>query len=371
MARKKIVRRMPPLPKGPRLGAKDHKAERLLEILRGIAVTNQRNESQPFYPLREVASRYQVPVSTVARVYGQLEDEGILSSIRGSKTILQGLSSARHLSVRGVVGLPASLSRFVTVQDYRTFFIRTLRELRRRDFATATVFFDRTDEDPGRLVRRMKKYKVDTILWYLPNEVAHDIALRLNDVGIRVLGIGDGSLSGLNCCYEVRREVAIRAILRDWQSSSGIKSVVIVRGIRSAAYEQRVEAILERENVPCEFMSLGNRPVESFLDSLGQDKRRGIIFLSPAASMFSFRSPEDLTHLLSRCRVAFVGGPVSIPFAKPPDTKVDLVVVDWQLVAERIANDLVTKQTFGPKDKVVFEARHQLQVPLSQYAQSL
>ena len=117
MARKKIVRRMPPLPKGPALRAKEHKAERLLEILRGIAVTNQREEPQPFYPLRDVASQFQVPVSTVARVYGQLEDEGILSSVRGSKTILQGLSSARHLSVRGIVAMPASLSRVVTVQD--------------------------------------------------------------------------------------------------------------------------------------------------------------------------------------------------------------------------------------------------------------
>ena len=69
---------MPPLPKGLALRAKDHKTERLLEILRGIAVTNQREEPQPFYPLRDVASQFQVPVSTVARVYGQLEDEGIL-----------------------------------------------------------------------------------------------------------------------------------------------------------------------------------------------------------------------------------------------------------------------------------------------------
>src|ERR1700756_5951924 len=112
MARKKIVRRMPPLPKSAALRATDHKADRLLEILRGIAVTNQRDEPQPFYPLREVASRFQVPVSTVARGYGQLEEEGILTSVRGSKTVLQGLSSARHLSVRGIVGLPASPSRF-------------------------------------------------------------------------------------------------------------------------------------------------------------------------------------------------------------------------------------------------------------------
>jgi len=371
MARKKIVRRMPPLPKGPALRAKEHKAERLLEILRGIAVTNQREEPQPFYPLRDVASQFQVPVSTVARVYGQLEDEGILSSVRGSKNILQGLSSARHLSVRGIVAMPASLSRFVTVQDYRMFFIRTLRELRRKDFATATVFLEKSEESPDRFVRRMKKYKVDTILWYLPNIGAKEIALRLKDAGIRVLGVSEGSLSGMVCCYEFGREGAITGILRDGQASSGIKSVTVIRGTRAVAYEERLEAIIEKENLAGEVATLGNQRIERFLESLGEHTQRGIIFLSSAAALFSFRSPENLTKLLSSSRVCFVGGPVSIPFAEAPDAKVDLVVVDWQLVAERIVNDLVTQRAPEVPETSVFEARHELQVPLNQYAQVL
>jgi len=370
MPRKKIVRHLPPLPKGPALRVKDHKAERLLEILRGIAVANQQDKSQPFYTMRDVTSRFQVPVSTVARVYGQLEDEGILTSIRGSKTILQGLRTTRHLSVRGVVGMPASLSRFVTVQDYRMFFIRTRRELRLRDFATATVFFERSEEGSDRLAQRIKKYKVDTVLWYLPGIAAKGIALRLNDAGIRVLGVGGGSLSGIDCCYEIRREAAVTAILRDWQSVSGIQSATIVRGRRSAADVEQLEVLLERENLPCEVASLGNQSVEKFLDSLGANKKRGIIFLSSAASMFSFRSPENLP-LLSRSRVAFVGGPVSIPFAKVPEAKVDLVIVDWQLVAERIVNDLLMKKTFATRKPIVFEAQARLHVPLSHYAQSL
>ena len=87
--------------------------------------------------------------------------------------------------------------------------------------------------------------------------------------------------------------------------------------------------------------------------------------------MFSFRSPENLRNLLTCARVAFVGGPVSVPFAKAPDAKVDLVLVDWQLVAERIVNDLLTKKTVATKTPIVFEAQARLHVPLSQYAQSL
>src|SRR5439155_8336868 len=113
--------------------------------------------------------------------------------------------------------------------------------------------------------------------------------------------------------------------------------VTIVRGTRSAAYsipsEEQLELLLEKEHLGCEVASLGHHSVERFLESLAGDKERGIIFLSSAASMSSFRSPESLRGLLTCSRVAFVGGPVSIPFAKVPEAKVDLVIVDCQLVA--------------------------------------
>jgi hypothetical protein len=112
-------------------------------------------------------------------------------------------------------------------------------------------------------VNRLKKSKVDTVLWYLPGVWANDVALRLADAGIRVLGIGDGSLAGIFCRYEVRREAAITAILHDWRSTSGITSVTVVRGNRSAAYEERLEAILDRENFHYEVVGLGNERIES------------------------------------------------------------------------------------------------------------
>jgi hypothetical protein len=107
------------------------------------------------------------------------------------------------------------------------------------------------------------------------------------------------------------------------------------------------------------------------VNSLGEDKKRGIAFLSSPAAMLSLRAPETLTNLLSSYRVGFVGGPVSTAFARAPAAKVDLVVVDWQLVAKRIVNDLVAKPALENRETTVFEARHQIQVPLNQYAQSL
>jgi hypothetical protein len=53
-------------------------------------------------------------------MYDEREAEGILVGVRGSKTLLQGTSSGRHLSVLGLVALPAFTSSFVTLQDVRT-----------------------------------------------------------------------------------------------------------------------------------------------------------------------------------------------------------------------------------------------------------
>ncbi len=104
MARKKIARGLSPLPSRLTFKAKKkHKGAQLLETLRDIAIANQQEEPQVFYPIREVARHLGVPVSTVSRIYNALEEEGILVSVRGSKTLLQGLSGGRDLSVLGFI----------------------------------------------------------------------------------------------------------------------------------------------------------------------------------------------------------------------------------------------------------------------------
>jgi hypothetical protein len=372
MARKKIVRGLPPLPKRLTFKAKQHKGAQLVEILRGIALPNQQEEPQVFYPIREIARRFAVPVSTVSRIYHQLEEEGILVSIRGSKTLLQGLSGGRHLSVLGFVGMPALTSFFVTLQDYRTFFIRTRRELRARGFAVATVFYDRSEGQNGRLFSRIDKHDFDTVLWHQPDRAAKEVVPQLKDRGVQVIAVSDRGFPSIRCRYEVQREPAIASILRDWHSNGGITSAVIVRGVEiSAAKEELLKTLLEEEGLAYEFKSAGDQRLGDFLSSLGGDKHRGIIFPSMAAAMFGFRAPEALARLMSRARVALTGGPVSIPFAQVPDVAADLVVVDWQLVAEQIVTDLINRKAFNRAETTVFEAKAHLRVPLSQYAQRL
>jgi hypothetical protein len=60
MARKKVSRTLAPLPKKRALDEADHKAERLIEVLRDVAVKNQREQPRAFMPTRlPLASAWQ------------------------------------------------------------------------------------------------------------------------------------------------------------------------------------------------------------------------------------------------------------------------------------------------------------------------
>ena len=372
MARKKAVRGLPPLPARLAFKATEHKGAWLLETLRGIAIANQQEEPQVFYTIREVAQHFAVPVSTVSRVYNQLEDEGILVAVRGSKTLLQGLNWGRHLSVLGFVGMPAFTPSFVTLQDYRTFFIRIRRELRARGFAVAAVFYNRNEVSSGRLASRIDKYEFDIVLWHEPDRAAKETVPRLRDSGVQVIGISDRGFPSIRCRYEIQREAAITSILRDWRIRGGIKSAVVVRGTQtSAAKEELLKTLLEEEGLAYEFKSAGDQQFVEFLEPLTTDNCRGIIFPSMAAAIYACRAPEALANLMFRARVALTGGPMNIPFAQVPDVAADLVVVDWQLVAEQIVTDLISRKAFDRAEATVFEAQAHLRAPLSQYAQSL
>src|SRR2546421_3338846 len=213
MAREKIARRLAPLPPKTILKSREHKTARLAEILRGIAVTSQTDEPQIFYPVRDVADRFRTSISVVAKAYERLEDKGLLSTVRGSKTLLQGIRTARRLSVLGFIGMPAAVPAFIGLQDYRIFFIRVRRELRARRFAVAMVLFDPADMKSGRLEKRIVKYDFDTVLWYRPDASSREDVSLLKDAGVRMIAVSDHALSPIHLRYEIRRDTAVNQIL--------------------------------------------------------------------------------------------------------------------------------------------------------------
>jgi hypothetical protein len=373
MARKKVSRALAPLPSRRALAKAHHKTEALTAILRDVAVKNQREQPLAFHSVRAVAAHFRVPVSTVSRAYHVLEQEGLISRVRGSKTVLQGLHFDRQLKVRSFVGFPASVSRFVTLQDYRTFFIRIRRELRLRGFAAATAFFEPAEAGSDALSKRFKAYEVDTVIWFQPGKESAITALHLADMGIRLLGVANDSFCQIPCRYQVRRDGAIRALLASWKTEQpGRVTVVESKEQRAAAIDETLHGILDELGIPWSVATYQSQRSEAFLRELQRKKTSGVIFSSSAlASKFCFRAPGAVADLLAAHRVALVNGPVSMPFAKVPDVKVDLVTVDWQLVAEKIVDDLISQDAFQLPGPTFFDAEAKLRVPLSAFAQSI
>jgi DNA-binding LacI/PurR family transcriptional regulator len=374
MARKKVPRALPRLPKKAALARALYKTDRLVDILRDVALKNRGKQPRAFYAVREVAKSYGVPLSTVARAYRRLEQEGLLTRVRGSRTLLQGLHYDRRFGIRGLVGLPASLSSFVTVQAYRMFFIKIRRELRLRGFATAMVFVEKGEARSPALSERFKSYEVDTLIWFQPPRDAVQSVLWLTDFGIRVVGIAHEDFPGIPCRYHVRRDHAIAQLLAQWKETASIVHVTLARPEeeRPSVVEEAVRNALDDLSLASTVVRFNGKRSETFLRALQKAKPGGVIFSSARlASKLCFQAPNSMSDLLERRRVAFLNGPISMPFMEVPDVHVDLVVVDWQRVAEQIVHELVTQEAFQSTGPTIFEAEAKLRVPLSAFAQTI
>ncbi len=367
----------PDLGRLPRVSAfKDakHKTDNLRQLLRSLAIKNQREQPRVFYSLREVAEQFKVPVSTVARIYREMEEEGLLSRVRGSKTVLNGLRNSRRLSVRGFVGLPALISHFIAIQDYRVFLTSIQNELWLRGFA-ATMFFIRDNEiADGRLRDRLKGYEVDTVIWLQPGRSAKETILRLSDSGIRAIVISEIGTPGMPSRYYVWRERAIEALLKAWRDRNSVHRITVVnsRAYRSTVTEEILRVFLQSLEIEPVIRTFQDEDSSIFLRDLCRIKTDGIIFpVSGLASMFAFQSPGKLVDLLRTQRVAFVDGLFDMPFAKIPDVPVDVVTVNWQAVAESIVNDLITREAFDRSRYTTFEADAQLRVSLRSFVDEM
>ena len=374
MPRTKILRDLEPLPRGSAMRGTRHKTDALLKILRSLAIKSQREQPRVFYSLREVARQFRVPVSTVAKIYHEMEEEGLLSRVRGSKTVLNSLRNNRQLSVRGFVGLPALMSHFIAIQDYRTFLICMRRELWSRGFATTMFFFRHNEAVDGTLSEQLKSYEVDSVIWLQPGRSARETLLRLSDMGIRVISISQVGTPSIPSRYHVWKERAIETLLKDWKSRNSVRKITVVdsKDYRSVVTEEVLRVTLQNLEIEAVIRTFESEDTSVFLRDLCRIKTDGIIFpASGLASMFAFRSPDQLGDLLRAQRVAFVDGPIDMPFTKIPDVPVDLVTVNWPIVAESIVNDLITREAFDRNRYTTFEAEAQLRAPLSSFCDEI
>jgi hypothetical protein len=351
------------------------KNERLLTMIRRLALKEQKSQPQVFLSLREAAERFGAPLSSVASVYKQLAEEGLLGSIRASRTMLQKRGAMRSLKIRGLIGMPISTSRFQTLLDYQRCFRCIRDELHERGFLIDSMFFEQQKNPPESVLRRLRDEKVDAVVWLLPDGANSETVLRLRDLGIRFVGVNITPLAGMPCRYQVRRQNAIRAILRAWRDDPKISSAKVVRvdGETPADEERlkKLKALVQSERIPCEIVTLRDWHISKFLKSLCAQNACGVILPARAAALLGWRAPETLVEVLRICRVGLIDGPMFLPFAqRAPEAEVDLVTAVWEPVAKRVVDDLLTGEAFGDSTMVTFEAKPHVRAFLSAFGQA-
>jgi hypothetical protein len=374
MPRTRISRDLGPLPRGSVLGGVHGKTDTLLQILRPLALKNQRERPRVFYSLREVAKQFRVPISTVAKTYHDLEREGLLTRVRGSKTILNGRRYNRRLSIRAFVGLAALVPNYVALPEYRGFFVTLRQELWLRGFAATTVFFHPDESASEKLSERLKTLGVDTVIWLHPGRTAKQTFLRLADLGVQTIGISAIGTPSFPLRYHVWRENAIETLLRDLTKQGDPRPLTILESpaFRSPVTEDIVRLMCLNAQLSTAINRYSGEDIRNFLKALSQARTKAIIFpASGLVAMLACRCPDELGKLCETQRVAFIDGPFNMPFAKIPDTLVDLVATNWQPIAEAIVNDLITRSAFDQNRDTTFHAEAHLRVPISSFCDEI
>ena len=349
------------------------KNDALIAKLRDLALKQQREKPQVFISVREAARAFNVSVSAMGEVYRRLGEEGLLTAVRSSRTMLRGKSIARNLKVQGMIGIPVSSRRFLTLRDYRDCFQHLREELFARGFATRCVFFDQ-DAHPEFLVSRFADAGVDTVIWILPDGSGHETVLRLRDRAVQFIGVSFAASSDVFCKYQVRRRQAIGAIFRSWRQHESIRAVTIVRVRDDTAADiertERLESLAAAEQIDCEIATLPHANLKECVSSAcGAD--RGLVIASTAASVLAWHEPEAVGQVLESCCVALIDGAIDLPAPQNrPNAAADVVSVDWQAIAERIASDTATADALDDTEPVIFEAKPLLRVPLQKLLRS-
>lgn len=363
---------MPSLPARLRREKNEPRTAAFLRLLRRIALANRGDQVQTFYSRRNVAEHFKLPLSLVSRVFLQLEDEGLLGRIRGSRTVLHGLKYDRNLRVRGIVGLPVSLFRFSALSDYRAFILHLRRQLRHHGFMPAAVFFERQEARGDFLAERLLEARADTVIWISPDRACKGTVSALKDAGVRVVGAGDCLLSSLPCRYQIRRENALRAVLRKWRACGVTETVLLAEPrVHSAENEQSYRAVSEEQLLPSRMQMIDEGSLDRLLATFLCEENRGTLLTASAAALCMLREPGAFGELMGKRHVVFVEGTPSAPFAIIPDVRVEIITLDWKMVAETIVEDLAAKAGLSPAESLVFDAEAHLAVWLRDFCRQL
>jgi hypothetical protein len=329
---------------------------KILSLLRQVAKKNRNGISRSFYSIRSVAKHFTLPPTTVTRMYGQLKEEGLLTSAWGSRTFVEPSHVNRELRMRGTIALPVALSSFSYLRNHRMFFLSMRNALWKFGFATRLLFYEGATERDNGFAEDLLNSKVDGVIWFLPGSNDRALASRVADRGIRVISINDSLASADGHPYALSREAALHECLVGWKKE-GVTSAIIVHSERGEALG-RVAAtsvclrVLGIKQIPSGIECLKTRG----LAQISHREHCGIIFTSSELALrLTYQDSVWFTKLLEKHRILLIDGMIDSPAGVSIQGPVDTIEFDWPRVTRRIASDLVRPMCSRPSKPVIFE----------------
>jgi hypothetical protein len=333
------------------------KSARLLRVLRQKARATRNKKPKEFYSIREVASHFDVPATTVARIYTQLTAEGLLTTVWGSKTFITPTRINNELRIRGVVALPASLVSFSTHRYYRNFFCEIRDALWKFGFATQLLFYEENEAQLPLFAERLLKQNLDIAIWFLPNAKLKQTVARLLDRGISVITVADSADDCRGYGYCVDRQPAIRDALSSWRKD-GIRSVTVMQNsrYRLSGTVTLLEKCLRDAAMPYSFANAESPDLEEALGAHAHVP--SIIFPSSDVTVpFAARDPARFARLSERSRILLLDGAIDIPGLDAVPVSTEVVEVDSQTIAKQIVSDIIQSTRPRKTEPVIFRAK--------------
>jgi hypothetical protein len=181
-------------------------------VLRQTAIKHRNGHFQTFYSIRAVAHRFRVPHATVTRIYQNLSSQGLLRMVWGSKTLLEPAASSRRKHPP-LIGLAVDVLQFGESISYRQLMMQMQREIWNHGALDRCMFFTASDELVP-LCKPNRGEAIDTVIWLLPHTAHKQTLLRLHDMGIHVICLGQAPMSGINHCLIISPTPDFKRIVR-------------------------------------------------------------------------------------------------------------------------------------------------------------
>jgi hypothetical protein len=331
------------------------KAAAILRLLRQAALTSAKKKRTQFYSIREVARHFGVPATTIARIYGALKQEGVLTPIWGSKTFVESKKLDRNRRIKSILGLPASLRSFSTLANYRCFFLEMDKALWKAGFGARLIFYEDNDLDASNFIHSLTKFQLDGVVWLARDRNVLKYTRRLSDRGVRLITIVD-DFPSKEATYFIDRRKALKKGLMMWKSK-GITFVTVIKHPETELLGRHilVEEMLSAAGLRYNLIDVGSS-AESFggRTTFSRDGAATILITEGLASQLADTNPSLFRVIRANPMMVMDEG-IDLPFGSA-ESEADHLEIDWRASSKRIVGDLISPDRLRGKAPVPLDA---------------